>query len=181
MWLLKHCTKTTQTERCMKAFQDKTLPADRPTGLDPLPHTIGRFPAATQEGYQYDSENNICAHTAQLSSVGWECKATELAASVVTHPEQAAAAIRDARLMVMIEGPGPEHLWHSSLPGNEWKPTLDFWRRSSLVTSPVESRWGQASCSAIISFYSRGPLRIDREWWQNCDGSMSMMKQQLAW
>lgn len=32
---------------------------------------------------------------------------------------------------------------------NVWKPTLDFWRRSSLVTSPIESRWGQRSCSAI--------------------------------
>lgn len=32
---------------------------------------------------------------------------------------------------------------------NVWKPTLDFWRRSSLVTSPIESRWGQRSWSAI--------------------------------
>lgn len=34
-------------------FQVKTLPADRPTGLDPLPHMIGKFPAATNGWYMW--------------------------------------------------------------------------------------------------------------------------------
>lgn len=42
------------------------------------------------------------------------------------------------------------HLTAASLYEN---PTLDFCRRSSFVTSPIESRWGQTSCSAIVTNY----------------------------
>lgn len=106
----------------------------------------------------------ICVHR-YLSSVGWGCKETDPAALVKTHQEQAPAARRNK-----------DWWWRARV--QNWslalftireimKPTLDFWRRSSFVTSPVESRWGQASCSAIITFYSRGPLRNNKEWWGN--------------
>lgn len=62
-----------------KAFQVKTLPANRPTGLDPLPHMIGKFPAATNEQYMC---TDILAQVVE----------TDLAALVITHQVQAAAA-----------------------------------------------------------------------------------------
>lgn len=54
---------------------------------------------------------------------------------------------------------------------NEWKPTLDLWRRSSLVSSPMESWWGQMSCSAMAarSHRGRGGTSANVAIWQfNC-------------